>query len=934
MKRTHWQLGALIAMATLVLLPSLGVSQDQPTPAQAESQKSASDQKPAPEPLPDPTRFEKTILKFEETDRENPPAPGQILFVGSSSIVRWDVKKSFPDLDILNRGFGGSVINDAVHYFDRVVKPYRPRQVVFYSGDNDIGRKRTPEEVLGDFKAFVGKMRAELPGTPLIYITIKPSIKRQAFLDNINKANALIKEECDKNPSLTYVDICELMYDAQGNLNPEVFVSDGLHLSDKGYQLWTERLRPFLSQDQRSARLRTIYDKEHPWTPPATLDEWNREAERIRRQILVANGLWPMPEKTDLGAIVHSPIDRGDYIVEHVIFSSQPGVYVTGNLYRPKTITGKVPGILTPHGHWGNGRFYQAGDKEAEYQIKQGAEQFQNGARFPLQARMAQLARLGCIVFHYDMIGYADSKPLPHRAGFSDANAALWLHNKMGLQTWNSIRALDFLLSLPEVDPERIGVTGASGGGTQTFLLAAIDPRVTVSFPAVMVSTEMQGGCICENADYLRTGINNIAIAALTAPRPMAMSGANDWTIRIETKGFPELRQVYGLYGAADLVHAKCFPQFEHNYNQVAREMMYDWFNAHLKLGKNSPIQEVDFEPLTVEEMTVFNNEHPHPDNALPEAELRAELIKRDQNLLAGLIQNNPERFREVVQGAVDIMLPAVSKETELTTTKLESADKDSSSTEAAKAQRMILSYDRARVPVTLLSPNSSASPMAVILWVDGTGASHLFEENGTIAPTVQSLLNAGYSVASADLFLTGPENKHHSLYSDRFNVRSPGHEPTSDDPEYTGFVYGYNRTPLAERVRDIQAITRALKGMSFEKVILVGTGKAGLWAAISAASASDLPVEQVIADLDGFRFDTIKASADENMLPGALKYGDIEGILSLASPIPLTLAGVKTSDSSEANPLRKAYASTPGKLKLIPESPSPDQLVAPLLAN
>src|SRR5262249_47508999 len=151
------------------------------------------------------------------------------------------------------------------------------------------------------------------------------------------------------------------------------------------------------------------------------------------------------------------------------------------------------------------------------------------GARYPLQARCAQLARMGCVVFHYDMVGNADSTAVAHAAGFTDADALLRLQSAMGLQTWNSVRALDFLTSLPDVDPRRIGVTGASGGGTQTFILCAIDDRPAVAFPAVMVCTQMQGGCVCENAPYLRQGTGNVEVAGLFAPKPLGMTGANDW---------------------------------------------------------------------------------------------------------------------------------------------------------------------------------------------------------------------------------------------------------------------------------------------------------------------------------------------------------------------------------------------------------------------
>jgi dienelactone hydrolase len=294
--------------------------------------------------------------------------------------------------------------------------------------------------------------------------------------------------------------------------------------------------------DSRIGKVRTLNDKDFMLEVPATLEQWKKRRQEVREQVLVANGLWPMPEKTPLNPVIHGKIDRDDYTVEKVFFASHPGHYVTGNLYRPKGREGKLAGVLCPHGHWANGRLYDAGEKAAQALVDQGAEKTIEGARFHIQARCAHLARMGCVVFHYDMVGYADSDAIPHRQGFTDTEAELRLQNFMGLQTWNSIRALDFLLSLPEVDPSRIGVTGASGGGTQTFILCAIDDRPAVAFPAVMVSTAMQGGCICENCTYLRQGTGNIELAGLFAPKPLAMSGADDWTIDIETKGLPELR--------------------------------------------------------------------------------------------------------------------------------------------------------------------------------------------------------------------------------------------------------------------------------------------------------------------------------------------------------------------------------------------------------
>jgi dienelactone hydrolase len=173
------------------------------------------------------------------------------------------------------------------------------------------------------------------------------------------------------------------------------------------------------------------------------------------------------------------------------------------------------------------------------------------------------------------MVGVGDSNAIGHGQGFADINGELRLQNAMGLQTWNSVRSLDFLLSLTDVDPKRIGMTGASGGGTQTFMLAAIDDRLACVFPAVMVSTGMQGGCVCENCSHLRVNTGNVEIAGLFAPKPMGMSAANDWTKEIMTKGLPELQALYGLYGASDKVAARAWLEYGHQYNVHARQMMY-----------------------------------------------------------------------------------------------------------------------------------------------------------------------------------------------------------------------------------------------------------------------------------------------------------------------------------------------------------------------
>src|SRR4051794_20535152 len=254
---------------------------------------------------------------------------------------------------------------------------------------------------------------------------------------------------------------------------------------------------------------------------------------------------------------------------------------------------------------------------------------------------------MGCVVFHYDMVGVADSKALSHTDAFLDVGSLLRLQSSMGLQTWNSLRALDFVLGLPDVDATRVGVTGASGGGTQTFILAALDDRVTAAFPAVMVGTAMQGGCVCENAPYLRIGTGNVEIAGLFAPKPLAMSGARDWTIDIESKGLPELKALYKLYGADDRVLAKTFKQFGHNYNQVSREVMYNWFNKHLKLGQPEPVAERPFEPIPPKELSVFDKDHPLPQDATDVKGLRRYLTDLAERQLVALMPKDAKALAE-----------------------------------------------------------------------------------------------------------------------------------------------------------------------------------------------------------------------------------------------------------------------------------------------
>ncbi len=661
-----------------------------------------------------------------------------------------------------------------------------------------------------------------------------------------------------------------------------------------------------LPKDSRLGKPRELRDKFHPWSPPKTQELWKREAASIRERVLVSTGLWPMPPRPEPQPIIHGKIERDDYTVEKVILPTAPGHFVTGNLYRPKSIKAPAPAVLSPHGHWKDARFYDAGEEQAKKIIEGGGESHMSAARHHVQARMVGLARMGCVVFHYDMVGYSDSKQIKHSAGFTDVEALLRLQNFMGLQTYNSLCALDFLTSLPDVDPKRIGVTGASGGGTQTFMLCAIDDRPAAAFPAVMVSADMQGGCICENASYLRQGINNVAIAALFAPRPMALSGANDWTKEIETKGLPELKQIYTLYGKPQYVAATAYPQFGHNYNQVAREMMYAWFNEHLKIGLDQPYRETDFEPFSRDELTVFDDQHQLPQTATTAEDLRRAITRYQDQTYERLLptsKDEVERYAKTIRAAANVMLDSGVP----TGDQLEREDLETSSEGGFDLYKLLVGRAGAgeQIPViALVSPDFSGD---AVLWIHPEGKAGLFDDNGKPLHAVNELLESGYAVVGADLYLTG-------------EFVADGEKPNYPkiNEKYAGYTFGYNRPVLSNRVRDILTVIGTLiEDENVGTVHLIGTGEAGPWALLARALAGDR-IDKTVVDAGGLGFSRIKSLDDPMLLPGALRYGGLGGIAALAAPEKLIVAGTKNIPERELEPLKRVYNAAGGKLTLI----------------
>lgn len=329
-------------------------------------------------------------------------------------------------------------------------------------------------------------------------------------------------------------------------------------------------------------------------------DEWKIRAAKIRQQILVGADLSPLPKRTPLNAVIVKKRVFDGYTVESAAFEARPNFFVYGSLYRPTGKKGPFAGILCPHGH-------ARGPKGGRYRPDQ-------------QHRCATLARMGAVVFSYDMIGFGDSLHLGWNHGHQQA---------LTLQTWSSIRALDFLQSLDDVDDNRIGVTGCSGGGTQTFLLTAVDDRVKVAVPVVMVSAHFFGGCHCESGMPIhktaQLETNNAEIAALAAPRPLLLvSVGGDWTKNTPQVEFPYIQNVYRLAGVKDQVENVHFPDEGHGYQLSKRQAMYPFMVKHLGLNakgvvdaKTGHFDESQNVLETPEQMRVFDSANPLPKRAL-----------------------------------------------------------------------------------------------------------------------------------------------------------------------------------------------------------------------------------------------------------------------------------------------------------------------------
>jgi dienelactone hydrolase len=621
--------------------------------------------------------------------------------------------------------------------------------------------------------------------------------------------------------------------------------------------------------DARMELIRSLHEGSG-FKPYADKAAWDQRAQYLRQQVLIAAGLWPMPDKCPLNPVIHGKIDRDGYSVEKVYFQSYPGFYVTGNLYRPTGRKGPFPAVLSPHGHWNNGRLYEATDKEAAAQIKGGWEKDEAAAKFPLQARAANLAKLGCVVFFYDMVGYADAdeQHFPHHKTYTDIDSDLHGLSVFGLQLWDGIRAVDFVQSLPDVDKTRIACTGASGGGTQTFTLMAVEDRLTAAAPVCMISAgEHQGGCVCENNSLLRIGTDNVELAATFAPRPFIHpTCTGDWTKDFLEQGFPEIQATYRLFGAEGNIES--YRQTaQHNYNLHSREWVYNFFNKQLKLGVEGTIAEQKFEPIKPKDLSVWDGEHQRPKEAVDAEGLKKYLIEIAAKQIEALKPTDAaslQHFREVMRPALEHMaatsLPQAAPKHEV----LERGQPDAKGISAFKVT-LQREGDPQAIPAIVYAPAEYSGVTVLVL---PEGKKSAVNEDGSPRELLAALLAAHQAVMVPDVFGVGELKE-------------------AAEPKSVEFFAGYNRTTLTNRVHDV--LTAVKSGPPGKPVNLVGVGEAGGWCLLARALAGDA-IEHAVIDASACDLGSVHSDKDANYLPHALRYGGMWPLAALGAPAKLLL--------------------------------------------
>ncbi|CEK13764.1 dienelactone hydrolase family protein [Chthonomonas calidirosea] len=594
---------------------------------------------------------------------------------------------------------------------------------------------------------------------------------------------------------------------------------------------------------------------------PKTLEDWRKWRLFVRRRILTAAGLSPMPVRTPLYPQIFRRLEHDGYSIETVAIESLPGFWLYGNLYQPLPLPEvRQPGVLIAHGHWASGRLTDT--DEASF-----------------VACGIAMARAGWTAFAYDMVGYTDTTLVSHQFAL-DAEEALWEISLFGLQTWNSLRALDFLLSLPHVDPDRIGMTGASGGGTQTMVLAAIDDRLKVSAPCVMVSHTMQGGCLCENAPGLRIDFSNLDIAAAHAPNPQILVGATgDWTKDTLTVEGPSIARIYDLYGRPESFRYRLL-DYGHNFNEASRREVYAFMAE--QFGSNAIPTDLPFPKEREEDMRAPQWARTR---GMAETEIKGALRHRAVQMLEEAVrfafkdrEALHDRYFSLWQHVLAIDSP---KDVDIVW-----EIKETESEIGGQRLQVVFGYEgrQERLEAILMEPYLHGGVWGAIL-VDGTA--------GTIGddPFLLMLLKLGLRVLRPKRLTLNTEEERQR------------YEDYSRD-----FFCTYNRTLLQERLKDLRASIGFMKRLGVEHLVVIGREGAGLEALLMAPFVTSLIADVQHAETEQPAF----WKTSDRFLPGIMRLGGtvLPLLLAASRPVYLYNVGDRFCAPEHFDELTKAYGS------------------------
>lgn len=586
----------------------------------------------------------------------------------------------------------------------------------------------------------------------------------------------------------------------------------------------------------------------------SSIEEIDKRREELRFNLRMAAGLYPWPEKTPLNPKYEMVGKYDGYTVQKVMFESHPGLWSTGNLYLPDPLPEKSPAILNVIGHWENQRL----TREAT-------------ADYPQQ--IANFAKMGFVCLVTDMIGKVDSRQLSHEYG--GAEKELWTSNGVGIQLWNNIRALDLLCSLPYVDADRIGMTGASGGGSQTLFLTLLDERVKAAAPINMISLRMQGGCACENAPGLRRHTNNTEMCAMIAPRPLFLAGSTgDWTNYLETAELPGVLHAYRLYKANALkpnvetdatnkTNAYYKPQDKtdallefyyqdaiHQYNEKTRERVYSFFARHL-MNKEIPWQEVPITVDDLQDLTWFRGEGKVPGFADDNAFFAYHKTERTTRV-ATLADTEKRKMLSWITGIREnysMCVPLYTRAYNGHTLE----------------KGVVFGEQGEKLPYVRLIPQNWDGKR-LCLALSGNGKDCLDTD------AVQAYLRDGYCVMSGDLFRTGE-------WADApITTRGSEH----DNRYFTTFQY----TPDANRTQDAALLIDAASTMA-DSVTLWAEG-AGARAAVCALALRD-GITEATLEQSALQLTDDAAYLEQFFVPGICAFGGLQACLNLAK-CPVTL--------------------------------------------